>query len=314
MPTSPYFYNNVQLPSVSEILDFEVGNANIIKWAKRKESYDKKNGKGAWDEMVKDAQDRGTALHAMALETCILNGVDPRDVYCPQELKDYWEGNKHNGLKYWVLDLMKRDYEIVSIEKPFVHNELMFGGTPDLVIAIDGQTWIWDLKTYKGTDRNYKPTTEKIKKILNLYNISELNKKEVYKMYSSTYFWDESNDCWMANYKEPMYKLHRRAKKGERAPAFKGWKWYSDKVSRAFKQCLLYRELLQHNNIPVHNIKIVCASRYAGVKEFTFFDRTLTANQDNLIQLYKDAHGETMAQLKLYHEHLDSKDRVKEAA
>lgn len=306
MPTSPYFYNNIQLPSVSQILDYEVGNTNVIAWAKRKESYDKKNGKGAWDKMVKASQDRGTALHAMALETCILNGVDPRDVYCPEELKPYWEGSKKNGLKYWTLDLMKRDYEIVAIEKPFVHSELMYGGTPDLVISIDGQTWIWDLKTYKGTDRDYKPTKDKLAKLLaqeKVGSADELDKFKVYKLYGSTFYWDKEKDYWMANYKEPMYQRYRKPKKGERQPTFKGWDWYSDKLSRAFKQCLLYRELLQHNRIPVHNIKVVCASQHAGVNEFVFFDRTIATNSEQLIQLYKFAHSEIMEQLALYHTH-----------
>lgn len=310
MPTSPYYLNSVLLPSVSQILDYEVGNANVIKWAKRKEAYDKNNGSGAWDEMVKASQDRGTALHAMALETCILNGVDPRDVYCPEELKPYWEGNRRNGLKYWTLDLMKRDYEVVAIEKPFVHSELMYGGTPDLVITIDGQTWIWDLKTYKGTDRNYKPNKDKLAKLAaqeRVSSVNDLSKTKVYKLYGSTYFWDNDKECWMANYKEPMYKRYRKAKKGEKQPAFKGWNWYSDKLGRAFKQCLLYRELLQHNGIPIHNIKIVCASQFAGVNEFVFFDRTIARTQTQLVQLYNDAYGEVMEQLKLYQEHELSK-------
>lgn len=301
MPTSPYYYNNQKLCSVSEILDYEEGNANLIAWAKRKEAYDKKNGDGAWDAMVEKSQDRGTTLHAMALETCILSGVDPREVYCPDWLKPYWEGNKSNGLKYWTMNLMEQDYEIIAIEKPFIHKELLYGGTPDLVIAINGQNWIWDLKTYKGTDRNYKPRKDRLEAIKKQYKIKTLDKSKTYKLYASIYFWDEVAECWMANYKEPMYQRYRKPKKGERAPGFKTWEWYSPKLMRAFKQCLLYRELLQHNEIPIHNLKVVCASKHAGVNEFTFFDRTLTNNMNDLIKLYNEAWEDTMAQVRLYH-------------
>lgn len=301
MPTSPYFINGSLVPSVSTILDYSKDKSNIIVWAKRKKDYDEKHGEGAWEKMCNKARDRGTALHAMALETCIFNGVDPRDVYCSEELKPYWEGNANNGLKYWVLNLMKQDYEVVACEQPFVHKELYYGGTPDLVIKINGQTWVWDLKTYKGYTSYYAVPKYKLEKIQDKYGIKELDKSQTYQWYNSKVFWSEERQAWIDPYECNQYKMYRRAKRNEKKPRFKGWDWYSDKLNRAFKQCILYRELLQHNGIPIHNLKVVSASLKAGVKEFIFFDSTLTNNMDNLIQLYQDAKAEAIGQVEEYH-------------
>lgn len=313
MPTSLYYVNNNPVPSVSTILDYSKDKADIIVWAKRKEKYDAEHGKGAWDEMCETARSRGTALHAMALETCLLNGVDPRDIFCPEELKPYWEGNKQNGLKYWVMNLMKRDYKIIACEQPFTHTNLYYGGTPDLVIAVDGQNWVWDLKTYKGYSTTYNLPKHKIEKIKERHKVTELDQSKTYKWYKSEIYWCDERQAWVDTYHNYQYQRYRRAKKGEKHPRFKGWNWYSDKISRAFKQCLLYRELLQHNGIPIHNLKVVSASLNAGVEEFTFFDRTLTKSMGDLTKLYNDAFEEAMGQLNLYHDN-ESDFKLNQAA
>lgn len=313
MPTSPYYVNNNPVPSVSTILDYSKDKADLIVWAKRKEKYDLEHGEGAWDQMCDAAKDRGTTLHAMTLETCLLNGVDPRDIYCPEDLKPYWEGNKNNGLKYWLMNLMKKDYEIIACEKPFTHKELYFGGTPDLVIRIDGQNWIWDLKTYKGYSSTYKLPKYKLERIKEINNVEELDTSKTYRWYKSEVRWCPDREAWVDTYHNHQYSRYRRAKKGEKSPKFKDWDWYSDKLSRAFKQCLLYRELLQHDGVPIHNIKVVSASLNTGVEEFVFFDRKLTRSMVQMTQLYNDAHSEVMKQLFEYHK-AESNFNIKVAA
>lgn len=301
MPTQPYYVHQQQVPSVSTILDYSKDKSNIIVWAKRKEKYDLENGEGAWDRMCDKAKDRGTTLHAMALETCLLNGVDPRDIYCPEELRPYWEGNKNNGLKYWLMNLMKESYEVIACEQQFTHSELYYGGTPDLVININGQNWVWDLKTYKGYSTTYKLSKQKVEQLKEVNNVEVLDRTKKYKWYKGYVYWCKDKEGWVDTYNCHQYKRYRRAKRGEKHPRFKGWDWYDEKISRAFKQCLLYRELLQHNGIPIHNLKIVSASLNAGVEEFIFFDKSLTRRMENLVELYNDAWAEALNQLHEYH-------------
>ena len=318
MPTAPYYdLNGNRLPSVSEILDFDPTNANVIKWAKRKEAYEIKNGKGSWDLMVKGSQDRGTDLHSMAIDTVILNGINPDDVYCPQFNEDgtenekylYWEGNKRNGLKYWLKDLLNEPFEIIAAEKQFTHEELKYGGTPDMILkGLGGRmlgniTWLIDLKTFKGYETNRPVAKGTMEKVLKYLGLSVLDKSRMYRYYSSEIYWNEESGSWMNRSFHHQYDRYRYKKRNETVPSFKGWDWYSDKLSRAFLQCILYRELLAHNGINTQNIRIVSASKLAGVQCFDLMDRAITRDSSKLIQLFNDARDEAFQKLKDYHAH-----------
>lgn len=318
MPTAPYYDSlGNKLPSVSEILDFDPSNANVIKWAKRKESYEEKNGKGSWDEMIKQSQDRGTDLHSMAIDTVILNCINPDKVYCPQFNEDgsenekylYWEGNKRNGLKYWLKDLLDEPFEIICAEKQFTHEVLKYGGTPDLVLkGLGGRmlgniTWLIDLKTFKGYETNYKVPKTKMDSILKYLGLSTLEKDKTYRYYSSTIYWSEENNSWMNKSCHHQYDRYRYKKRNETVPSFKGWDWYGEKLSRAFLQCILYRELLSHNGINTQNIRIVSASKLAGVQCFDLMDRNITRDSNKLLQVFNDARDEAFQKLKDYHAH-----------
>lgn len=310
MPTSPYFFGSEKLPSVSEILSYDPTGQEIIVWDKRKKKYDKEHGKGAWDSMVTASQNRGTNLHFKAIEQVLVGGLSPHDVYCPEFLADgepndeyqYWEGSNRNGLKYWLLNVVDKPYKIIAAEEPFIHSELKFGGTPDIVIEWEGQCWVWDLKTFKGWERVSNVSRAKMQQILDRLGLEELNKDQKYRYYTSDVYFCTEEEKWKITNNTDQYPQYRYKKRNEKRPSYRGWDWYGDKLKKAYMQCLLYRELLQHNGIPIHNIRVISASRKAGVGEFTFFDRRLLTNQQRMIELYESAHNEVMKKLSSYHD------------
>jgi ACT domain-containing protein len=67
-------------------------------------------------------------------------------------------------------------------------------------------------------------------------------------------------------------------------------------------QCILYRELLSHNGIDTQNIKIVSASKKAGVQDFDLMDSKITRDSSKLIKVFSDARDEAFGKLKVFQE------------
>jgi hypothetical protein len=165
-------------------------------------------------------------------------------------------------------------------------------------------TWLVDLKTFKGYETRYKVAKTRMPAILKYVGAGDegLNPALTYKYYSSIIEWDNEEQCWMNRTSYDQYTRYRNKKRSETVPNFKGWDWYSDKVRRAFMQCILYRELLSHNGIDTQNIKIVSASKKAGVQDFDLMDSKITRDSSKLIKVFSDARDEAFGKLKVFQE------------
>jgi hypothetical protein len=133
-----YYVNGRQVPSVTQIIDVNLGrNKNaLIAWA-RKEAM-----AGRDPTKVKEkAGDVGTIAHALIHEH--LTGIHfDRSDYLPMDI----DIAKNAFIAYlqWEQD---QDLSVCSCELPLVHEELLYGGTIDLLADLNGRFTLIDFKS-----------------------------------------------------------------------------------------------------------------------------------------------------------------------
>lgn len=144
-----------RVPSVTTIISRFKEPAGLLGWMWRcgRDGIDTK-------QIVNDSCEFGSAVHA-GFEA-MLWGDDPmvaaRPIIEAHFSEDEAPDRMVNAskclarLQQWV---HKYKPEVIATEVPMVHDELLYGGTPDLLCRIDGKVCIADVKTSANTYPSY---------------------------------------------------------------------------------------------------------------------------------------------------------------
>lgn len=126
-----YEKDGVKYPSVTWICSYYPKNEGFWKWKLLTKDS---------DQIFKDAGTKGTTIHKN-IENLIRN--KPR-------LSDLTESNDNytNQFIKWIKSL--KNAEIIDIEKFVINKDDKYAGTVDLIMKIDGQMYIVDIKTSKS--------------------------------------------------------------------------------------------------------------------------------------------------------------------
>lgn len=142
-----YFYYGKPVPRVSTILSEMSSNESLLGWA---------NGLGfrrqKYDDVRQLAADKGTASHNLIEEFLNTNIVKTDFEDIPSELR-VAVYNCYNGFLSWFNMMKTHRFTILDIEKTLVCPYC--GGTLDLLVNIDGKTYIADLKTSNHMNMKY---------------------------------------------------------------------------------------------------------------------------------------------------------------
>ena len=140
MPTQPYFVNGKRVPGVTTITSVYDGGKSrgLMSWAA-------KLGLEGID--AREYRDRAATIGTVAHDICTATylGTEP-------DMLDLTPGEiglaENSALTFfeWIGD---KDFTAECVERPFTHEELRFGGCPDLYGVLDGVRTLIDLKTSK---------------------------------------------------------------------------------------------------------------------------------------------------------------------
>lgn len=118
-------------PSPTTILSI-IAKPELDQWRK---DYDRVHGEGAADERTRIAQERGTRVHKLCEEW-----MDGKRI----EFEDFDDIDYFIGFQNWC---EKVKPEVLDTEIFLESKKYKYRGRCDLVVRIDGQLWIIDLKT-----------------------------------------------------------------------------------------------------------------------------------------------------------------------
>ena len=163
---SPYIFNGIQVPRVTQILSSMLHEDYLMKWANALGLYQRKK----YEETLQDAADKGTYVHE-AINRFLLTGqlLDVDTLFDATEDQkkaayngfysfiDWWDSNKN------ILQLVSTEMEITC---PY------FGGTCDLLVSSNGKNFLLDFKTSKQTGyKHFLHLAAYRSELQNYYNI-----------------------------------------------------------------------------------------------------------------------------------------------
>lgn len=163
---SPYIFNGIQVPRVTQILSSMLHEDYLMKWANALGLYQRKK----YEETLQDAADKGIYVHE-AINRFLLTGqlLDVDTLFDATEDQkkaayngfysfiDWWDTNKN------ILQLVSTEMEITC---PY------FGGTCDLLVSSNGKNFLLDFKTSKQTGYKHFLQLAAYRYVLqNYYNI-----------------------------------------------------------------------------------------------------------------------------------------------
>jgi hypothetical protein len=169
-----YKYKDEFYPSVTFILQYYPKGDSFNKWLKS-------NGDNA-DEIAQEAALKGTAVHT-GIEKILLG----------KELR--WiddNGNINYSLNEWIMIL--RFAEFWNLKKPkliksehHIYSDIhKLAGTIDLVLEIDGELWILDIKTSNSLHTIYELQTAIYQECWNEHNKNKITKTGILWLNSKT--------------------------------------------------------------------------------------------------------------------------------
>lgn len=177
---SPYFYNGMMVPRVTEILSTMLHEDYLMGWA----CYIGRIGK-QYKNVVQEAADKGSFVHGF-IEDYLKNGIDPDFHQVPTPLLEE-VNNAFNGFLLWWENLNRNNTVYILMQEVQLVTP-WFGGTLDLLLSINGKIFLIDFKTSNHPSYKYFYQLAAYRFMLNMIygididgtGIVMLNKKEVY--------------------------------------------------------------------------------------------------------------------------------------
>lgn len=158
------------LPSVTEIIQRTRLREDVESMEKAIENKKKRNNMtdSDWEEYMKKAQDRGTSTHLYFEEylplvekgnkEILVNGGCSKETFMSiKECRDSHHSHPEYG-KYcesitkfiYELNQKTRNWKVLSSEMEVINETMGYGGRTDLLIEIEGESTLIDLKTNGG--------------------------------------------------------------------------------------------------------------------------------------------------------------------
>ena len=133
----------VYYPSVTTILQYMPKNKFFDNWLKDV-------GHNA-DLIMRKAAEEGTAVHNAVEQLIAGNEITWMDEY----------GNAKYNLTVWQMILKAADFfkthkpEVIAAEEFTFSDQFQYAGTADLIVKMDGEIWLLDVKTSNNLHRSY---------------------------------------------------------------------------------------------------------------------------------------------------------------
>lgn len=144
---SEYRYNGIRVPRVTHILSAMLHDDYLIPWANAMGLY--KHLK--YDDIMDKATSIGSIIHN-AIEDYLQNKKDLDFSIVPEEYK-HEVYNAWSAFKSWWSIVEKHNYKIIMEEQTITCQ--YYGGTLDLLLEVDGMTYLIDFKTSNHLSYKY---------------------------------------------------------------------------------------------------------------------------------------------------------------
>ena len=146
---SPYIFNGIQVPRVTQILSSMLHEDYLMKWANALGLYQRKK----YEETLQDAADKGTYVHE-AINRFLLTGqlldVDTLFDATEDQKKAAYNGF-YSFIDWWDFNSSKLKVEATELELVCPY----FGGTCDFIVSLSGKNYLLDFKTAKQIGYKY---------------------------------------------------------------------------------------------------------------------------------------------------------------
>ena len=156
-----YHYNGVPVPRTTDIISSMLHEQGLMEWSNKLGKYQKKD----YNEYMNTASTVGTCVHSFIEEY-----LQDESEHTPQELPFTISDkvfNAYHSFKKWWVELNKaHKVKIIFIEKELTCE--FFGGRLDLLLEIDGLTYLVDFKSSNHASYKYFLQLSSYKYMLNM--------------------------------------------------------------------------------------------------------------------------------------------------
>lgn len=202
-----YHYNGVPIPRTTDIISSMLHEQGLMEWSNRLGKYQKKD----YNEYMNTASTIGTCVHSF-IEEYLQDESEHTPHELPFTISDKVFNAYHSFKKWWIELNKAHKVKIIFIEKELTCE--FFGGRLDLLLEIDGLTYLVDFKSSNHASYKYFLQLSSYKYMLNMKEdirvdgciVLMLNKK--YASYQSlTLDFRDSTHRWFIDQCESTFLL-----------------------------------------------------------------------------------------------------------